>query len=124
MITSREQPVITEIQQQQYHDEGYFVLEGVISLEHLEMLRDEAQRYIDIMHAEMDRLGTDVIGINHRNNRYFINNRYKESERLHEFLFSPLMAEVCRATLGANAYLFHEQYVIKAAEKGMKFGWH
>jgi ectoine hydroxylase-related dioxygenase (phytanoyl-CoA dioxygenase family) len=34
------------------------------------------------------------------------------------------MAEICRATLGPDVYLFNEQYVIKAAEKGMKFAWH
>ena len=34
------------------------------------------------------------------------------------------MAEVVRAALGESAYLFNEQYVVKAAEKGLKFGWH
>jgi ectoine hydroxylase-related dioxygenase (phytanoyl-CoA dioxygenase family) len=40
------------------------------------------------------------------------------------FLFSELMAEVVRATLGETACLFNEQYVVKSAEKGLKFGWH
>jgi ectoine hydroxylase-related dioxygenase (phytanoyl-CoA dioxygenase family) len=39
-------------------------------------------------------------------------------------LFSDYMADICRATLGPDAYLFNEQYVIKAAEKGMQFAWH
>lgn len=34
------------------------------------------------------------------------------------------MADVTRATLGNTAYLFNEQYVVKAAEKGIKFAWH
>jgi ectoine hydroxylase-related dioxygenase (phytanoyl-CoA dioxygenase family) len=34
------------------------------------------------------------------------------------------MAEVCRATLGDNAFLFWEQFVVKGPERGMKFGWH
>jgi len=34
------------------------------------------------------------------------------------------MAEVCRATIGDTAFLFYDQYVVKAAEKGMKFSWH
>ena len=34
------------------------------------------------------------------------------------------MAQVAQATLGPNAYLFHEQWVIKGAEQGMKFAWH
>lgn len=115
---------ISEAQRRQYQDEGYFILDAVIPPHHLDMLRAECARFIDLMDAEMDALGVDTMGIIHRNNRYFIANRYRESEHMHEFLFSDLMAEVCRATLGAEAYLFHEQYVVKAAEKGMKFGWH
>lgn len=115
---------ISQSQKQQFHDEGYFILEGAIPGEHLEMLRDECARYIAQIEAEMEREGRDVIGLNHRGNRYFISNRYKDSARLPQFLFSPLMAEVCRATLGPEAFLFNEQYVVKAAEKGMKFGWH
>ena len=34
------------------------------------------------------------------------------------------MAEVARAALGDTVYLFNEQYVVKAAERGMRFGWH
>ena len=115
---------ITAEQKRQYEQEGYCVLERVIPEEHLEILRGEAASFIDKIHAEMDQHGKDILGINHRNRRYFISNRYKESARLREFLFSDLTAQICRATLGPQAYLFYEQYVIKAAEVGMKFAWH
>jgi ectoine hydroxylase-related dioxygenase (phytanoyl-CoA dioxygenase family) len=115
---------ITEAQKKQYQDEGYFILENAMSSHDLEILRGEAQNFIDKIHAEMDRHGKDVLGINHRGKRYFISNRYQESARLAEVLFGDLMAEICRATIGDDAYLFYEQYVIKAAEIGMKFGWH
>lgn len=115
---------ITAAQVEQFQQHGYFVLERVIPEAHLASLRSECQRYIDIMNAEMDAKGVDVLGISHRDNRYFISNRYQESAPLRRFLFSDLMAAICRATIGDTAYLFHEQYVVKAAEKGMKFGWH
>jgi len=115
---------ITDQQKQQFHDEGYFVMERVIPEEDLEMLRGECQRFIDIINAEMDKSGTDVWGITHRNKRYFIGNRHKESPLLPHFLFSDLLADICRATLGPEAYLFVEQYVVKCAEVGMKFAWH
>lgn len=115
---------ITSQQKEQYREEGYFILEGAMDPQDLAGLRQEASRFIEMMHAEMDRQGKDVLGINHRNNRYFISNRNAESTLLQHFLFSDLMAEVCRATLGPEALLFNEQYVIKAAERGMKFGWH
>ena len=34
------------------------------------------------------------------------------------------MAEVARTALGETAHLFNEQYVVKAAERGMQFSWH
>ena len=34
------------------------------------------------------------------------------------------MAEVCKATIGDNAVLFNEQWVVKGAEQGMNFAWH
>lgn len=118
-------PVITEEQQRQYREEGYFILERVIPEEHVALLRQECQRYIDEMDAQMERDGVDKMGINHKGSRYFISAYSQDKNpRLAEFLFSPLMREVCRATLGPEHYLFLEQYVVKAAEKGMKFSWH
>jgi len=68
--------------------------------------------------------GLDVLGINHRNKRYFISRRYTESPLIARFLFSDVMAEITRALLGDTVYLFNEQYVVKSAEVGMKFSWH
>ncbi len=115
---------ITEQHIRDYREKGFFVLERVIPEHHLEMLRSECTRYIKMIEDEMDAQGVETIGINHRNKRYFISNRYRESPYIADFIFSGLMADICRATLGDTAYLFHEQYVVKAAEKGMKFGWH
>ena len=115
---------ITDAQKQQFQEEGYFILENVIPESLLELLRGECGTFIDQMDAEMDRQDTDVLGINHRNKRYFVSNCFRKQPTLREFLFSDLMAEVCRATLGDTAYLFWEQYVVKGAEAGMKFSWH
>lgn len=116
--------LITASHREQFQEEGFFVLEAVIPPAHLQMLRDECARYLELIHAEMDAKNSDTIGINHRGKRYFVSNRFQESQHLREFLFSPLMAQVCRVTLGDNAFLFFEQYVVKAAEQGMPFGWH
>ncbi len=115
---------ISDAQKQQYRNEGYFILERVMTTDQLEGLRDECQRYIDTYNAEMEAKGVEVLGINHYKKRYFISNRGRESSVITDFLFSDLLADVCRATLGDDAYLFNEQYVVKAAEVGMKFGWH
>ena len=116
--------LITEKQKQQFIEEGYFLLENVIPDNQLEMLRDECARYMREINAEMDEQRVDVLGLNHRDSRYFIKMKYKESERLSEFLFGDVMQSICRATLGDEAYLFLEQYVVNMAEVGMKLSWH
>jgi len=115
---------ITAEQIEQYQRDGYFVLERVMSDAHLEGLRTECQRYIEQFDAEMEAKGVTTLGITHYKKRYFISNRGAESPAITDFLFSPLMADIARATLGDTAYLFNEQYVVKAAEVGSKFAWH
>ncbi len=117
-------PLISKTHQEQFREEGFFILEGVIPEAHLEILRDSCDHLIEAMHAEMDRLGTDHIHISHRGKRYHIAKQYDRAPRLAEFVFSELMADICRATIGDTAFLFYDQYVVKAAEQGMAFSWH
>ena len=116
--------LVTEKQIKQYRQEGYFILENVIPGDALEGLRAECQRYIDKFDAEMEAKGIKTLGITHYKKRYFISNRGKDSSIITNFLFSELMAQIAQATLGDEAYLFNEQYVVKAAEVGTKFAWH
>lgn len=122
MITSTD--LVTPEHLAQFRDEGYFVLERALTDEQLELLRGGAQYSIDKLDAAMDAAGTDTIGINHRGKRYFSNMIYQDRPELRQFLFSDTMAEICRATLGENAYLFWEQYVIKAGDPDTAFAWH
>jgi ectoine hydroxylase-related dioxygenase (phytanoyl-CoA dioxygenase family) len=115
---------ITPEQIRQYKEEGYCILERAVSPEQLDGLRGECQHFIDVINAEMDAENVKVKGINHRDKRYFIARRHKDSENLRRFLFGNLMADVVRATVGPEAYLFVEQFVVKMAEVGMKFAWH
>ena len=108
----------------QYADEGYFVLERALDDEQLELLRGGAQYSIDKLDAEMDAAGVDRLGINARGKRYFSNMIYRDRPELRSFLFSDLMAEICRATIGDDAWLFWEQYVIKAGDPDTSFAWH
>ena len=119
-----ESSLITSEHRRQYVDEGYFILERAICDEHLQILQDSCDHLIDVMHQEMDRLGTDHIHISHRGKRYHIAKQYQQAPRLSEYVFSILMADVCRATIGDAAYLFYDQYVAKAAEQGISFSWH
>jgi ectoine hydroxylase-related dioxygenase (phytanoyl-CoA dioxygenase family) len=115
--------LITGEHARQFHDEGFFILERVVPRNDLEALRGECQRFIDDRDREMDQLGVDKLDLDHRGRRYFVH-AYGKSPAVRRFLFSELMAHIARTTLGDGAYLFNEQYVVKAAERGMTFGWH
>ena len=115
---------VPDAQRDLFRKEGYMILPGVIPPDMLAMLREECSYFLGYFDSIMDARGAQTEGISHRGKRYFINNRYRLSSRLWTFLFSPLMAEVARAALGPEAFLFHEQWVVKGAEQGMKFSWH
>ena len=56
--------------------------------------------------------------------RYFVGQSYAKHHELGEFLYSDLMASVCKVTLGGTAFLHNDQYVIKSGKTGMSFSWH
>jgi ectoine hydroxylase-related dioxygenase (phytanoyl-CoA dioxygenase family) len=113
-----------ERQREQFATEGYAVFEGALKGELLDLLREQCAAFVAREDARMDAAGVDTIGISHRGKRYFANECQREAPELRKMLFSETMAEVCRATLGDNAYFFFDQYVVKGPEGGLPFGWH
>ena len=81
-------------------------------------------RFKKLFDERMREAGVEVWDINHLNKRYFISLSHNHNNTLKEYLFSAQMAEICRATVGPEAFLFQEQFVIKGAEVGMTFSWH
>ena len=116
-------PTVTPAQAHRFHDEGWFVIHRALAPTELETLRSECQRLMAERDAEMTRLGVDALDLCHRGRRYFLH-AYTTSSAVREFLRSDLMVDIARAVLGEHVYLFNEQYVIKAAERGMPFAWH
>jgi ectoine hydroxylase-related dioxygenase (phytanoyl-CoA dioxygenase family) len=115
---------IGEEQKAQYRTEGYFVLESVVPPAHLALLQEQCASAVRGIDEQMDREGTDSLGINHRGRRYFVGQSWRIHPRLGAFLFSELMAAICRATLGDAAFLHNDQYVVKCEKAGMSFAWH
>jgi ectoine hydroxylase-related dioxygenase (phytanoyl-CoA dioxygenase family) len=116
-------PPITSEHARQFREDGFFVLRGIVPSGDLDMLRGECQRVIEAREREMDRLGVDKLDLDHRGSRYFLH-AYGKSPAVERFLGSELMARIAQAALGDTVYLFNEQYVVKAAERGMQFSWH
>jgi ectoine hydroxylase-related dioxygenase (phytanoyl-CoA dioxygenase family) len=118
-------PVVPDHLREKYRRDGYFVWHEVIPEPELEVLRAECAALMREQEAEMDRLGTDVLNLSRRNSRYFVFLAYKTRPGLGRFIFSDVMAAVCRSTIGADAMLFWEQFVIKGTDpQGAAFGWH
>lgn len=114
-----------ESQKEHFAAEGYAIFPGVLDAPVLEMLREQCNAFIAREDRRMDALGVDSIGITHRGRRYFANQCQRTQPALRAMLFSPIMAEICRATLGGeNAYFFFDQFVVKGSEGGLPFGWH
>jgi ectoine hydroxylase-related dioxygenase (phytanoyl-CoA dioxygenase family) len=109
---------------EQYRTEGYFILENALPAAMLRNVQDEAMRFKTLFDAKMREAGVEVWDINHLDKRYFISLYHNHSRLLQEYLFSEQMAEICRATVGPEVFLFQEQFVIKGAEVGMTFAWH
>lgn len=116
--------LVTADMRAQFEQEGYFVLDRVLSDEHLELLRGGAEYAMQKVDAEAIAAGVDRVGINIRGRRYFSAMTHRDRPELRRFLFSDMMAEICRATLGPDAYFFLEQYVIKAGDPSTAFAWH
>ena len=115
---------ITKEQVDQFEKDGFVILRNVISQEMIEKIQGECEWFIKEKDAEMDAKGVEVDEINHKGKRYFIAMRNKDSQPMQELLYGPEMEDITRNILGDNVYLFLEQYVVKAADKGMKFSWH
>jgi ectoine hydroxylase-related dioxygenase (phytanoyl-CoA dioxygenase family) len=118
-------PDVTEALKRQYRDEGYYILNKIVTDRDLEVLRSECSELIHEQEAEMDRQKTDTLNLSRRNSRYFVFLAYRTRQGLGNFIFSDLMAEICKATIGDTAYLFWEQFVAKGTDaKGAEFPWH
>ena len=55
-------PDITDAMIQQYKDEGYFILEGVLSEQQLALLRGEAAFAVDRLDRQMEEAGRRSVG--------------------------------------------------------------
>jgi ectoine hydroxylase-related dioxygenase (phytanoyl-CoA dioxygenase family) len=109
--------VVRDEHRSQFTEQGCFVLHSVIDPQTLAMLRGEA----DLVVKEKDSSS----GNGHaRGKRYVSEHNWRERRSLRQFAFSEMFADICRATLGPDAVLFYEQFVIKSGDAGAGFSWH
>lgn len=115
---------VPDDQAKQYHREGYMILENFFSPDEVETLRRACADAINEMDQRIDAGDPTVASINHKGKRYFLPHVAQKHDDMKAIVFGDKMAEVVRKTVGDEAYLFLDQYVVKAADHGMKFSWH
>ena len=138
---------IGEHHKQQFREDGYFLLPEAIPPPDLENLLATCDHYIaefddseplpegedEPMHGgELEtRVAPDgrrflANALTEKNARYFLQQRHAENAVLREFISSPLMVEVCLATLGEEVYFHFEGFVVKypTGAGSADFSWH
>lgn len=100
---------------------GYCVLDRVVEPATLELLRVEADRAVEEEAALLRRGGPRFVPVSTLDDRYAVTGRARSSAALRSFAISELMAKICRAALGNDAWLFSETFVCK--EPNNRHGW-
>ena len=129
--------MVTDEHRRQFNEEGYFVLDEAMTAAELAELRAICDRYIaehDSSEAVPEPEGaaggdpemqlrampdgrtfrTNVI--NRKGYRYLLAGHYFDDPVLREFMRGPLMAGICAATLGGEAYVYYDQFTVKGPE--------
>lgn len=104
-----------------YRDEGYFCLERAISGDDLSRLQERCMHFVE---REQQAAAAKGMTKHQQAGKYFITYPASRDAEVAEFAFGPLMSEIARATVGDEAVLFYDQFVVKGPERGQSFGWH
>lgn len=109
---------------QQYDRDGYTIVPGFFDDGELELMRSVCDRAVDDIDRRIDAGDPTVPDINHKNSRYFVPHAYRQFPEIGAVTFGAKIAGAASRILGDWVNLFLDQFVVKAAERGMKFSWH
>lgn len=104
-----------------FRREGYKAFPAAIDASELAMLRDACRTLLE---EPIDDGGDGRHRIGLGEARRFLAHRHEEFPEVEAFLLSNKIDRIARACLGADSYLFNEQFVVKGAGKGASFAWH
>jgi ectoine hydroxylase-related dioxygenase (phytanoyl-CoA dioxygenase family) len=109
---------------QQFHHQGYLVLERAIPDQDLIQLNEECEHSLDAQIGDMERVGAETLGLSQKEKRYFLPGIHEERPVLEQFLFGDQMQDLVSSLVGDNAFLFVELFVVKWPRTGGPFAWH
>ncbi len=107
-----------------FQNEGFLVLPGFLTKDELAAVCRACDSSVAAIEADMKTRGVTEDRINVLGKKYFILNARKQFSELMPIVFSEKTAAVCKATIGDEAYLHNEQFVVKMSDKATSFSWH
>ncbi len=116
--------MLSAAQTQHFNKHGYLVIDRVLPPTLLKAMQAESDRNLQLQIAAMDQVGAQTLGLSQRNRRYFLPDRYEDSNALKDFLFGSIVRSIVQPLLGPHAYLFLDLFVVKAPREGTPFAWH
>jgi ectoine hydroxylase-related dioxygenase (phytanoyl-CoA dioxygenase family) len=115
---------ITTAHAQAFEEHGYFVVEPALDAGTLALLQREADLGIEQEEESLRRGGQQFVPVSVLGDRYVISGRSEKSGELRRFLLGELMADICRAAIGPDAFLFSETFVCKMPRNQRGWIWH
>lgn len=109
--------MIPSVAIEQFRRDGYLILERCIPPADLALLQRSCDELLAAGMAEVDKVSGS------RPHKFLFGAAEKKPE-LDQVNFGPLMAELCRQTLGPDVWHVNDQYSYKDARSGGSFGWH
>ncbi|NNE96203.1 MAG: phytanoyl-CoA dioxygenase family protein [Acidimicrobiales bacterium] len=113
--------MITEAHLQDYRSQGFCVLESELSRDELQVLENTCDA---LLAEDVDDGGGRVHDIGRGQDRRFLRLRHESYPELAGFVLGERIGALAKALLGAEPYLFVEQFVVKGPKTGANFAWH
>ena len=107
----------------QFDREGYLLVEGAITVEEIERVRDELDAYEAKMTRWLDQQG-GTLGISDAKDITFSPHAVTRSEIVKEFSRHPVFARLALDLVGPDVRLYWDQAVYKKPEPDREFPWH
>jgi ectoine hydroxylase-related dioxygenase (phytanoyl-CoA dioxygenase family) len=116
--------IVTAAHAESYREHGYFVLDRAVDEATLAVLRHEADLGIEEEAESLRRGDARFVPVSTLDDRYVVNGRSRKTVAIRELLLGELMADICRASIGPEAYLFSETFVCKMPKNRTGWIWH
>lgn len=108
---------LTELEVEQYHEQGYFLYGSVVEPEEVSILQAEANRLWDASRKDFDSEAS-------WNQNALLNGVHKESELMREIMYRSPLVDVMTQVISPNIKAASNQLVFKHAGDHRPYDWH